>query len=439
MSSLRPARGMTAFMIFWFGQFVSSFSSTVSIFAVNVWIFQETGSATQFALASFTFVLPYALLSSIAGTLVDRWDRRWTMMGADTGQAAVTLFLASMVFTDQLAVWHVYVSGISGAIFAAFHGPASGAATTMLVPKEQLARVGGLSHISGATSRLIAPTAAGFLMISIGLKGIILIDLATYLFAAVTYGIIRIPQPPLSKEAARVKGSFRLEMRFGWSYLFSRPGLIGLVVLSGLLNFFGNIGNTLTIPMVLAFADADAVGIIAAVGAIGGLVSGSLFGIFASPRRIMNSILRFIALGGVGMIVSGWLPLFLCIATGRLIVGLAFPCAGILMGSLEKRKIAADVQGRVFGTMGVIELTLEALAYPVAGLLADRIFEPLMMESGSLAVYVGPIIGIGVGRGMGLLSILMGVCLILTALGTYHFPRIRFMEQELADALPEAV
>ena len=66
----------------WSGLFLSGIGSSLSGFAFGIWVFQETGSTMQFALTNLAFVLPYALLAPIAGTFVDRWDRRRTMIGA---------------------------------------------------------------------------------------------------------------------------------------------------------------------------------------------------------------------------------------------------------------------------------------------------------------------------------------------------------------------
>jgi hypothetical protein len=90
----------------------------------------------------------------------------------------------------------------------------------------------------------------------------------------------------------------------------------------------------------------------------------------------------------------------------------------------------------VFGAVGALALLFEALAYLAAGLLADRIFNPLMIEGGALAGVLGPIIGAGPGRGIGLLNIAMGVLVVVMAVASYLQPRIRLIEDELPDAVP---
>ncbi|HRW10120.1 MAG TPA: hypothetical protein P5121_33685, partial [Caldilineaceae bacterium] len=229
--------------------------------------------------------------------------------------------------------------------------------------------------------------------------------------------------------------TFWQDLRFGWHYLLERPGLLGLVFMGGMLNLFNNIANTLQIPLVLSFADADTVGIVLALSAGGSLVSGALMAAWGGPKRLLPGIVIFIALSGIGYVVAGLLPLVSLIGAGFFVASLAGSGWGILMTALEQRKVALDLQGRVFGTEGMIALLFESAAYPLAGLLADHIFEPAMREGQWLATALGPLVGVGAGRGMGVQILLMGCCVIgMAGIGILVAP-IRRVEQELPDAV----
>ena len=78
---------MKSFTVIWLGELISMLGSGLTSFALGVWIFQKTGNATPFALTVMFSSLPRVLLSPIAGSLVDRWNRRWVMVLADAGQA----------------------------------------------------------------------------------------------------------------------------------------------------------------------------------------------------------------------------------------------------------------------------------------------------------------------------------------------------------------
>ena len=119
----KRGRGMKVFSIIWFGQLVSTLGSGLTGFALGVWIYQMTGSVTLLAMNLLAYKLPTLLLSPLAGTLADRWDRRWVMVLSDAGAGLSTLAIALLLFTDNLAVWHVYVAtafnaGFTSSFFA---------------------------------------------------------------------------------------------------------------------------------------------------------------------------------------------------------------------------------------------------------------------------------------------------------------------------------
>jgi hypothetical protein len=100
-----------------------------------------------------------------------------------------------------------------------------------------------------------------------------------------------------------------------------------------------------------------------------------------------------------------------------------------------QKKVAPDVQGRVFAIRRTITLATPLLTYVIAGPLADRVFEPMMALHGPLAGSIGQILGTGPGRGIGLLFVSMGVLLTLAAAISWLSPHLRWVEEELLDAV----
>ena len=146
--------------------------------------------------------------------------------------------------------------------------------------------------------------------------------------------------------------------------------------------------------------------------------------------------LAAIAWNGLALMLMGWSSNVFTTALGRLLlfVGFAF-----YVGSLRpilQRKVAPDVQGRVFGAIGALAMLTEAPSYPIGGFLADRVFEPLL-ASGDRVGVLGTLIGTGPGRGMGMLYIFAGLCILGTALAGSLYPHIRQLENTLPDVINE--
>ena len=114
------SNGTHVFMFVWLGQLVSLTGSSLTNFAIGVWVYQATGSATRFALIAFSSILPVILLSPMAGALVDRWDRRWVMIVSDTGAALSTFTIILLFATNNLDTWHIYVATAVNSTFNTF-------------------------------------------------------------------------------------------------------------------------------------------------------------------------------------------------------------------------------------------------------------------------------------------------------------------------------
>jgi MFS transporter, DHA3 family, macrolide efflux protein len=278
-------RGMRTFGIIWLGQLISILGSGLTSFALGVWIFQETGQATPFAITVLLGNLPRILLSPLAGTLADRWNRRWLMIISDSGDALVTLCAVILLTTGSLQVWHIYLIAFFSSTFAAFQEPAYTASITMLVPKKDLARASGMVQMAQSVDMLIAPVLAGFLFVSVGLKGIILIDFITYFFAIGALLIIRIPQPGSATSEDTATKSLWQDATFGWHYLRQRPGLFGILIYYALINFLLNFATVLLGPLVLSNHSADIFGLIQMASGVGMLIGSILMSVWGGPQE----------------------------------------------------------------------------------------------------------------------------------------------------------
>jgi MFS transporter, DHA3 family, macrolide efflux protein len=437
MAERKFSKGMRIFSVIWFGQLVSTLGSGLTGFALGVWIYEETGSTTLFALNLLAYALPNLLISPLAGALVDRWDRRKVMMFSDGGAMLGTLMVIGLLLTGRLEVWHVYIATAIYAGFNTFQWPAYSAVTTLLVPKSQLGRAGGMVQIGEAISQLISPALAGVLYVTTGLRGVILIDIATFLFAVMTLSLVRFPRPEETKEGAMGKGSLFKEAIFGWQYIVARKGLLGLLMVFAATNFLSGLYNPLLAPMLLDMTDPQTLGYLASIVGVGMLVGTLVMSAWGGPKRRVHGVLGFLIIGGVFTMILGMTPSIPIIAMAGFGMLFVHPIVNGSSQALWQSKVAPDVQGRVFSVRRMIAWSTMPLAYITAGPLVDKVFGPLMLEGGGLASSLGPIIGVGPGRGTGLLIVLIGLLTVLVTASAYLNPRIRNVEDDLPDSIQE--
>ena len=441
MATLISKSKLLTFILIWFGQLVSLIGSALSRFALGFWVLQDTGSVTQFGLISLFAILPGILSSPIAGTLVDRWDRRLAMILSDTGASLSILIIALALLVGKLEIWHIYLATAISSTFSSFQWPAYTAATTLLVPKKHLSRASGLVQAAFAASELISPPLAAVLLANIQLRGVISIDFITFVFSMITLLFARFPNPEIIDEgtAKKRKSSLFQEAAFGWTYIITRPGLLALLVFFAIINFLTGIVSVLVQPLVLAFAPLTVVGSILSVGA-SGMLFGSLFmSVWGGTKRPVYSILSFSLLGGLSIAFTGArpsVPMFFVTAF-LFYFGLAIINASGQV--IWQKKIPFEIQGRVFAVQRMIAWGTLPLAYSIAGPLAEQVFIPLLVANGPLSESVGRIIGVGPEYGIALLFVIMGTLTTITAIAGYCYPRLRFIEEELPDAIPNPI
>lgn len=430
-------RRVKVFILVWFGQLISLIGSGLTSFALGIWVYHRTGSVTNFALISLFTFLPSIVLLPLAGVFVDRWDRRSCMLLSDAGAACSTIAVAFLLFTGQLEVWQIYCAVAVNSTFSAFRWPAYTAATTLLVPKQYLGRANGMLQLGHAASQLVAPVLAGVLVGTIQLQGVILLDFTSFLFAFVTLLLIRIPQPNTTTEGKVGDGSVLSEAFSGWTYISGRSGLLGLLIFYCVTNFSLGIVEVLLTPLVLSFASTAVLGTVLSIGGSGMLLGSVVMSVWRGLKHRIYCVLGFTLLQGILLCVGGLRASTSLIAATAFVFLFSLPPILASSQAIWHSKVPPDIQGRVFALQRTIGLSSLPFAYLIAGPLADRVFEPMLAVNGPLANSIGRLIGVGPGRGIGLLFIVLGIFNVLVAMIGYLYPRLRLVEDELPDAIAD--
>jgi MFS family permease len=431
---------MRTFLVIWAGQFISLVGSGLTSFGLSVWVFTQTGKATPIAITALVSNLPRILLSPIAGSVADRFNRKRLMVLADTAAVLVTVGFAVLIFMDTLQIWHIYLGAFLSALFGAFQEPAYRASITMIVPKKDLARAAGIQQIGSAMQIILVPVLAGVLYGLIGFRGIILIDIITYFFALAALLWAHIPQPHqvTLPEDGQPRSMLR-DALFGWRYLQDRPGMISLLLYFAVVNFFLSLSTVLMAPLVLSFGTPEQMGLVQMAGGAAMLIGGLLIGIWGGPKtKRLWTVILTIFLSGFGFFIVALRPQVWTISLGMFVFLFFIPIAAAINQAIWQVKIPADLQGRVFAIRSMIATSIIPLANLAAGPLADNLFEPRMAAGGALAAtFLGELIGTGPGRGIAVLFLISAVFLWASSLVIFSSPRVRNLEDELPDAIPD--
>jgi DHA3 family macrolide efflux protein-like MFS transporter len=291
------------------------------------------------------------------------------------------------------------------------------------VPHQELARASGMAQASGAMARIVGPLAAGMLVGSIGYHGVILIDFATFVVGALTLQMVRIPRP-----FAAARSSWRRDLLAGLHTIRRLDGLPALLLLFALTNLGIAAVNVLLTPLILSFGSRAQLGEVSAAGAAGALLGALALSVWGGPRRRLPMILRLLVVQGAILFLGGFRPSVALIGAASFAFMFTGPFIDGCNQAIWQRRVPLAVQGRVFAMRNTLASATAPVAYLLAGVLADRVFEPAMAPGGALAHSVGRILGTGKGRGVGLLFIALGCLFLLVVLLSLLNPRLRTVE-----------
>ena len=219
--------GERAFYALAGGQFVSTIGSGMTRFGLGLWVLDRTGDIAAYTILLFAAVLPLGAASLLVGPLVDRWNRRWTLILANAGASAPTLVVALLYLTDTLAVWHLYIALVVNGIASAFILPALEASTPMLVKPDRLGNASGVTAMLQSVDAILSPILAVPLYLTLGLGIVFAVDFATFGISIFALVLSIIPQPARALEEA--DASIWSEFRFGLRHIAERrPWLAGV-------------------------------------------------------------------------------------------------------------------------------------------------------------------------------------------------------------------
>lgn len=431
-AGVRPS--VMSFLLVTLCLIISTIGTSLTGFALGVWVFERTGSISDYATISLYAILPTLLLLPVAGAVVDRYDRRKVILVGQCLALCVSAFLASMIYLDALSLWAIYVAAGVGSIAGGFTMPAYMAATAQLVPKRYLGQANGLGQLVMSLNGIIAPSLGGALVVLIGLEMIVLADVVLLIASIVILSLLRFPNSLFKK---REEPLLR-EIVGGWRYIVHRKSLVAMVLFFIVVNFFMSLYNVLTTPFLLQFMSADKVGMVIAIEGAGLLIGSVVMSIWGGFDRRADGMIGFVMLAGASIVIAGVYPSLPTAVIGLFGFGMAVVFINTHWLALIQTKVGLELQGRVLATNQVMAFSMRPLSFLLAGPLVVTLFVPL---ASALPIEIADtgLFGSGDDKGIGLLLTLSGLILLVWGWVGLRYRPLRHMETILPDAVPDAV
>jgi MFS family permease len=414
---------------------ISTIGTRMTVFAITLWAWELTGSATGLALIGFFYFAASVSIAPFAGVIVDRSNRKRLIILGDTVAGLSTVAMLLLHLAGNLEIWHIYLVAILNGLCSQVQTLAYSVSIPMLVPKQHYTRAISMGSVLSYGAEIIGPALAGVLYSVIGFTGILLIDLTSFMVGISTIFAVHIPQPLMSEAGRQSRTGIFPELAFGFRYIFARKSLLALLLLASLFSFAHDIGDSLYSPMILARTNSNAqvLASLQAAAGVGGVTGGLLLSVWGGHKRRIHSLLLGMVGAGFSKIIFGlaripliWIPAQFCSSFN-------FPAISSSDRAIWLTKVEPDLQGKVLATHTLISGFSPAIGRLLAGPLADYIFEPAMKPDGNLAAIFGGMFGSGSGAGMALLYVICALGMLSVGLVGYAFPLLRDVEDSVPD------
>ena len=372
------SKDLAPFMVVFTGQAFSLFGSRLVQFALVWWITSTTGQASTLAFAAIMAMVPQVVLGPFIGALVDRWNRRLVLIVSDAVVAMVVVALVLLYATGTIQIWYVFLSMFVRSIGGAFQWAAMQSTTSLMVPRQSLSRVSGMHQSLVGLANIVAPPLGAFLLDVIPIQSILIIDVATAVFAIGPLFLVRVPQPKRDDDQeARVINAILSDMREGARFVWDWKGLRMIMAISMLINFLMSPAFSL-LPLVVTnhfhggapelawFQTAMGIGMI-----VGGLVLGAWGGF---RKRIVTAMSAIIVAGLFVTAFSLVPPDFYIVAVGCIFVFAMMNSIanGTFFATLQSI-VPAEIQGRVFTLLMSLSGGMTPIGLAIAGPISDML------------------------------------------------------------------
>jgi DHA3 family macrolide efflux protein-like MFS transporter len=371
--SFRDVLRLTVMRRVWYAQVVSLLGDFLALFAViSVVSFRLHGTPAQVTGVQIAYMLPFALISPVAGVFVDRWPVKPTLVSSDLMRAA----LVCMLFVAN-SLWQIYLVLCALSCVSTFFGPAQSVTIRSHVPSHGLIAANALMQLAMMGVRIVGPAAAGVLVAAVGPDLCYSLDVVSFLASASLIGSVAIVRPQASPTTAnRPSSGLRAvlhEMSEGSRFIFHHAALsfVVLAMAAGLFTI-GCFGPLIAIYVRESLhARAGIFGIVSAMIGVGMFVGTPLVRRASATLPNTTLVLGGLAGIGAGALILGAVAMIPAALLGTFVLGFTF--AGIIVPAqtLMQQETPHALMGRISSTVMSIVFFAQLLGLVLSGILAQ--------------------------------------------------------------------
>lgn len=407
---MNTLKELKTFIILWLTQALSSLGSSMTGFALVIWLYNDSGSALTTALLTVCSYAPYVIVSIFAGAISDKWNKKAVMLVCDSFAALTTVCVLILFKTGSLEVWHLYILNALNGLMNSVQSPASDVAATLLTPEKHYQKTSAMRYFSNSLVSILTPVFAAAIVSFAGLDAVIAFDLATFAIAfTVLFFFIKIPEVPQNESS---KESLLRSAKGGISYLGRNKGILCMILFLSAINFIASIYNAALPALVLSKSDETALGAVSSSAGIATLVGSVIATFFPKPKSRSKTICACLI---VSMSTENFLLAFgnntIVWCIGAVLGWLFIPLMSANYDVIFRSTVPKEMLGRVCSVRNSLQFFSIPVGYFLGGFLVDSVFEPFM--AGTKNALLLNIFGTEKGSGAAFLFFVIGIAGVL--------------------------
>ena len=415
--------------LLWFGQTVSWTGSSMSFFAIGVWIYETTGKASALSTILFIVAIVGVVTGPFGGVLADRFPRKTLIIVFDLIIAVLMCVIGYFAISDILTLTLLIPFALAFGIFEIAHWTTWSAFLGDVVKKNEVTKVSALFESAEAISVLIGPIGGAFIYSFFGLPGVILVDLITCFFGIATITLFK-------SKKIKTKGKLNFKNTYfdlveAYNWLKKQKGLLALVSILSIGNFLWGFTSVLIPPMILSFTDARGLGIVESSVGLAFLV-GSIISLRLADKLQGNLKVAIYMglLGGLSLILGSLRPSIFLLCIHGIIAGVSGTVQYTVSSGAWLAITTEEIRGRALALRGTIAQMLRPLGVVIAGPLGDYLefsFYPQNVD------ILSPLVGSGPGRGYAFLFFIIGILYVVLWIVNFNNKNLRNLSKQVKE------
>lgn len=400
------------FLILWSTQSLSQLGSSLTGYALTLWLYEQTGSALSTAALTICSYAPYVLMSIFAGALTDRFDKKRLMLLCDSFAAVCTVVTLVLYRAGTLAVWHLYLLNVLSGLMNTVQQPASSVAMTLIIPPEDYQKTSGLRSLSRSLISIMNPLIATALYSFAGLELVIAVDLGSFAIAFLALLLlVRIPRQANQSSERVLKLA-----KGGLVFLKRNPMILTLILFMAGINLIASAVDATLPGYVLPNprGGTQVLGYVTSCSGVAMIFGSLLVSVLPKPKnrvRVVYLTMLF-SMGTANFLFAFSRSPWVWYA-GQIVGWILVPVMDANLDVVMRTAIPVELQGRVYACRNTFQFFTIPIGLFLGGFLVDQVCEPIMAAHGASPV-LAALFGRGKGSGAAMVMGILGVA------GTAH-------------------